>query len=327
MSEKFPLIAQKAAGFAVVLMLGCGTFLSTWAASTYEEQLRTLEMKFFFHDYAQQDDTTRITRLEKTIFGQTLTGSESQRLAHLAKAVDSNQGLSIAAATGAADTANRQTKPAADNYAMSPPPAYKAPERPTMPNKSPTYTPPVERFADAGEAEEYSPASSVPPMPAETAEDEENNYSPPAPALAPLMKRPATANGNQPIYSPAPAASVASSPSPAPAYAPSRLADFPPTAPSLFRAEQMPSTAPRLASWSPSGLASRPAQSSGLMGQLENLEDRVFGKIYLDSVPNRLTRLENRVFPQENVLNSSPWPYRVQRLQSELRLSNLAPAL
>src|SRR5271163_1373137 len=47
-----------------------------------DSNLSKLELKFFQHEYPKDTNQVRLERLEKMVYGETKTGSESERLAN-----------------------------------------------------------------------------------------------------------------------------------------------------------------------------------------------------------------------------------------------------
>lgn len=75
---------------ALVLGLASVASLSqpvAYAVSGSDQNLIKLENKFFQHDYAKDDMSARLERLEKMVFGETKTGSDDDRLKKLIAAV------------------------------------------------------------------------------------------------------------------------------------------------------------------------------------------------------------------------------------------------
>src|SRR6516164_3917131 len=60
-------------------------------ASNDAQALSKLEDKFFDHDYSQDDEATRLNRLEQFIFGSAQSGSPADRLTKLQATVTANE--------------------------------------------------------------------------------------------------------------------------------------------------------------------------------------------------------------------------------------------
>ncbi|MBX9879028.1 MAG: tetratricopeptide repeat protein [Candidatus Obscuribacterales bacterium] len=61
-----------------------------------EATLSELENRFFLHDFVGQDTNTRLARLEKNVFGESLQGTTEERLNRLTKDLPSSQAISSA---------------------------------------------------------------------------------------------------------------------------------------------------------------------------------------------------------------------------------------
>lgn len=70
------------------------------AAIGSDARLSQLEVKFFKHTYAKDDDTARLERLEKMIFGEVRQGGDSDRLKNLADTVPNLSSYSADDASG-----------------------------------------------------------------------------------------------------------------------------------------------------------------------------------------------------------------------------------
>lgn len=100
--------------FTLCLTL-CGAFTPVQAAIGTDQRLAQLEVKFFKHPYPKDDDTARLERLEKMIFGEARSGNDMDRLKALADTVPNLSSISI---TGE-EPEDAPSKPAANTAARS----------------------------------------------------------------------------------------------------------------------------------------------------------------------------------------------------------------
>lgn len=70
--------------------------LPAWAAQNSDDRLAKLEVKFFKHTFPKDDDTVRLERLEKMIFGEAKSGNSSERLKNLADTVPNLASVKVA---------------------------------------------------------------------------------------------------------------------------------------------------------------------------------------------------------------------------------------
>ncbi len=73
-----------------------------------EATLSELENRFFLHDFAGQDTNTRLTRLEKNVFGEALEGTTEERLSRLTKDLPSSQATSAQPSELVADNTSQE---------------------------------------------------------------------------------------------------------------------------------------------------------------------------------------------------------------------------
>lgn len=101
--------------FSLCLTL-CGALSPVQAAIGTDQRLAQLEVKFFKHPYPKDDDTTRLERLEKMIFGEARSGNDMDRLKALADTVPNLSSISV---TGEESDDAPAGKPAANTAARS----------------------------------------------------------------------------------------------------------------------------------------------------------------------------------------------------------------
>jgi hypothetical protein len=84
---------------AIMLALSCQPGLAL-ANPVSGDRLSSFEEKLFMHAYPDESDQSRIDRLEMTVFGQSMTGSQGARMDRLAQALaGKGDGLALAPAT------------------------------------------------------------------------------------------------------------------------------------------------------------------------------------------------------------------------------------
>lgn len=90
-------------GFLSVDLLASGSYSvaspfcqPAFAAQNSDERLAKLEVKFFKHTFPKDDDTVRLERLEKMIFGEAKSGNNSERLKNLADTVPNLASIKVA---------------------------------------------------------------------------------------------------------------------------------------------------------------------------------------------------------------------------------------
>src|SRR5580658_3808584 len=82
-------------------------------------ELGNLEQRLFFKNYSDEDDNTRINRIEKQIFGETFPDSLAERLARIHEALPKDK--------GANSQISSPTPPAIEK--VTPPNSYHAPKQ------------------------------------------------------------------------------------------------------------------------------------------------------------------------------------------------------
>lgn len=80
----------------VFLICSCQIYLAAGAESAENGQLNKLETKLFQHTFVKEEPDSRISRLEKLIFGESKKGTEQERISALVKAVPNLDSPSLA---------------------------------------------------------------------------------------------------------------------------------------------------------------------------------------------------------------------------------------
>ncbi len=123
------------------------------AASNSDAELERLEQKFFQHSYPKDDLTTRVERLEKMVFGENKTGSDSERLAKLIEAVPPASTGPVADTTASGDEEAEAP--------VAPPPRKNASNKPSANATKPADDSDQETAARSASDEKYPAVSAI----------------------------------------------------------------------------------------------------------------------------------------------------------------------
>ncbi len=126
----------------IVIISLCLSGIAPVLAATnnaFNSDISSLEMRFFFHTYANDTDDQRLDRLDQLVFGHVRQGSEQDRITSLLLAVPNAPSTTVQQ-TAAAPPSINSLEPEHPELATSPPPSSPIASQPAAPQSAPQPT-------------------------------------------------------------------------------------------------------------------------------------------------------------------------------------------